>query len=101
MAKDEKDACYQILSFGLWWTFVIYKKKNCYWPKLSYLNFEEPYIPPLKEELHVEENTVFEDYVEVKEQNIEIFEEINEEVLLENKILKPRLLWRKIMNVLL
>ena len=78
-----------------------YTKKNCYWPKLSYLNFEEPYIPPLKEELHVEENTVFEDYVEVKEQNIEIFEEINEEVLLENKILKPRLLWRKIMNVLL
>ena len=65
------------------------------------MNFEEPYIPPLKEELHVEENTVFEDYVEVKEQNIEIFEEINEEVLLENKILKPRLLWRKIMNVLL
>ena len=100
MTKDEKDACYQILSFELWWTFVIYKK-NCYWPKLSYLNFEEPYIPPLKEELHVEENTVFEDYVEVKEQNIEIFEEINEEVLLENKILKSRLLWRKIMNVLL
>ena len=65
------------------------------------MNFEEPYIPPLKEELHVEENTIFEDYVEVKEQNIEIFEEINEEVLLENKILKSRLLWRKIMNVLL
>ena len=79
-----------------------YTKQDSYWPRSSYLNyFEEPYIPPLKEELHVEENTVFEDYVEVKEQNIEIFEEINEEVLLENKILKSRLLWRKIMNVLL
>ena len=66
MAKDEKNAYYQILSFELWWTFVIYKK-NCYWPKLSYLNFEEPYIPPLKEELHVEVNIVLEDYVEVKE----------------------------------
>ena len=41
-----------------------YTKQDYYWPKLSYLNcFEEPYIPPLKEELHVEENTVFEDYV--------------------------------------
>ena len=44
--------------------------------------FEEPYIPQLKE-LHVEENNVFEDYVEVKEQNIEISEEINEELVLE------------------
>ena len=47
------------------------------------MNFEEPYIPPLKEELHVEENTIFEDYVEVKEQNIEIFEEINEGLVIE------------------
>ena len=45
--------------------------------------FEEPYIPQLKEELHVEENNVLEDYVEVKEQNIEICEEINEELVLE------------------
>ena len=45
--------------------------------------FEELYIPPLREELHVEENTIFEDYVEVKEQNIEIFEEINEGLVIE------------------
>ena len=54
-----------------------YTKQDYYWPKSSHLNyFEEPYIPPLKEELHVKENIVLEDYVEVKEQNIEIFEEI-------------------------
>ena len=53
-----------------------YTKQDYYWPKSSHLNyFEEPYIPPLKEELHVKENIVLEDYVEVKEQNIEIFEE--------------------------
>ena len=46
-------------------------------PRSSYFNyFEEPYIPPIREELHVEENIVLEDYVEVKEQNIEISEEI-------------------------
>ena len=45
--------------------------------------FEEPYIPPLKEELHVEENIVLKDYLEVKEQNIEISEEINEGIVME------------------
>ena len=45
--------------------------------------FEEPNIPPLKKELHVEENIVFEEYVEVKEENIEISEEINEGLVLE------------------
>ena len=45
--------------------------------------FEEPYIPQLKEELHVEENNVLKDYVEVKEQNIKISKEINEELVLE------------------
>ena len=45
--------------------------------------FEEPFIPQLKEELHVEENNVLEDYVEVKEQNIKISKEINEELVLE------------------
>ena len=49
----------------------LYTKQDYYWPKSSHLNyFEEPYIPPLKEELHVEENIVLENYVEVKEQNI-------------------------------
>ena len=58
MANDEKDACYQLLSFGLWRTFVVYKTRLLL-AKFSYSNyFEEPYIPPLKEELHVEENIV-------------------------------------------
>ena len=46
--------------------------------------FEEPYIPPLKEELHVEENMVFdENYAEVKEENIKISEETNEDLVIE------------------
>ena len=50
---------------------LLYAKQDYCWPKSSYLNyFEEPNIPPLKEELHVEENIVLENYVEVKEQNI-------------------------------
>ena len=60
--------------------------QNYYWPRSSYLNyFEKPYIPPLKEELHVEVNIVFEDYVEVKEKNIEIFYEINEGLVIEEQ----------------
>ena len=56
---NEKDACYQILSFGLRRNLVIYNT-DYYWPKSSHLNyFKEPYIPPLREELHVEENTFF------------------------------------------
>ena len=47
--------------------------QDYYWPRSSYLNyFEEPNIPPLKEELHVEANIVLEEYGEVKEENIEI-----------------------------
>ena len=60
--------CDKILSFT---------KQDYYWPKSSHLNyFEKPYILPLKEELHVEENIVIEDYVKIKEQNIEISKEI-------------------------
>ena len=45
-----------------------YAKQDYYWPRSSYLNyFEEPYIPSLMEELHVEEDIVLDDYVEVKE----------------------------------
>ena len=44
-----------------------------------------PKIPPLKEELHVEENIVLEEYVEVKEENIEIFKEINEGLVIEEE----------------
>ena len=72
MAKDEKDAikfypfnCDELLS---------YTKQDYYWLSNSQLNyFKEPYIPSLREELHVEENTFLEEYVEVKEENIEIF----------------------------
>ena len=38
--------CEEILSYTI---------QDYYWPRSSYLNyFEEPNIPPLKEELHVE-----------------------------------------------
>ena len=47
--------------------------------------FEEPNIPPLKEELHVEENIVLKEYGEVKEENIEIFEEIKEGLVIEQE----------------
>ena len=47
--------------------------------------FKEPYIPLLREELHVEENTFLEKYVEVKEENIEIFEKINEGFVIEEE----------------
>ena len=62
--------------------------------------FDESYILPLKEELHVEENMVLdENYVEVKKQNIEIIKELMK-ALLWKKILKSRLFWR-IMKILL
>ena len=45
-----------------------YKKQDYYWQRSSHLNyFKEPYIPPLREELHIQENTFLEKYVEVKE----------------------------------
>ena len=47
--------------------------------------FKEPYISPLREELHVEENTFLEEYVEVKEENIKIFEEISEDLVIEEE----------------
>ena len=68
-----------------------YTKQDYYWPRSSYMNhFEEPYIPPLKEELHVEENIVLEEYIEVKEENIESSEEIDE-----------GLVWRRLIKTLL
>ena len=52
--------CEEILSYII---------QDYYWPRSSYLNyFEESNIPPLKEELHVKENIVLEEYVEVKEE---------------------------------
>ena len=82
MTKDEKYVCYQILSFGLWWTFVIYETILLWAKKNSHLNyFEEPYIPPFREELHVEEFFFFGNLHRSKEENIEISKEINNEDL--------------------
>ena len=77
MNRVEKDSCYQILSLDCD-DLLSYTKQDYCWPRSSQLNpFKEPYIPPLREELYVEENTFLEEYVEVKEENIEIFQEIN------------------------
>ena len=63
-----------------------YRIQDYYWARSSYLNyFEEPNIPPLKEELHVEKNIFFEEHVEVKEENIEISEKINEGLVVEEE----------------
>ena len=69
--------CEEILSYTI---------QDYYWPRSSYLNyFEEQNIPPLKKELHVEENIVLKEYGEVKEENIEIFEEIKEVLVIEEE----------------
>ena len=69
--------CEEILSYTI---------QDYYWQRSSHLNyFKEPYIPLLREELHVEENTFLEEYVEVKEENTEIFEEINEGFVIEEE----------------
>ena len=77
--------CYQILSFGLWWTFVVYKTRLLLLLVKKFILelLWKANIPPLKEESHVEENIILEDYVEVKEKNIEISEEINEGLVME------------------
>ena len=83
MAKDEKDACYQILSFGLWRNLVIYNARLLLAKKFNLNYFKESNIPPLKEELNVEENIVLEEHVEVKEEKIEISKEIDEGLVIE------------------
>ena len=56
-----------------------YTKQDYYWPKSSQFNyFEEPYIPPLREEPYVEEHIFH-------EENIEISEEINEDIVIEEE----------------
>ena len=53
------------------------KQDYHYWPRNSYLNyFEEPNVPPLREELYVEINTFL-------EENIDISKEINECLVME------------------
>ena len=54
MIKDEKDACYHIYPLD-YEEILSYKIQDYYWSRSSYLNyFEEPNIPSLKKELHVE-----------------------------------------------
>ena len=81
--------CKEILSYTI---------QDYYWPRSSYLNyFEEPNIPLLKEELHVKENIVLEENIEVSEEineglvieeepEIKIVEEINEDPIIEKDL---------------
>ena len=56
-----------------------YTKQDYFWPRSSNLNyFEEPYIPPSREELYVEKHIFL-------EENIEIFEEISEDIVIEEE----------------
>ena len=56
-----------------------YTKQDYHWPKSSHLNyFEEPYIPPLREELYIEQHIFH-------EENIEISKEINEDIVIEEE----------------
>ena len=66
--------------------FDMVKTKFIHGQEVHMNYFKEPYIPLLREELHVEENTFLEEYVEVKEENIEIFEEINEGLVIEEEL---------------
>ena len=102
MAKDKK----KILAINFYLLdckeLLLYAKQDYYWPKSSHLNyFEEPNIPSLKEELHVEENIVLEDCGEVKEQNIENSEEINYEGLVMEEYPKIKILVEERMKILL
>ena len=56
-----------------------YTKQDYYWPKSSHFNyFEEPYIPPLREEAYIEQHIFH-------EENIEISEEIKEDIVIEEE----------------
>ena len=85
MAKDEKNAYYQFYPLNWKKNLVVCNTRLLLAKNFTLKLFEEPYIPPLKEELHVEVNIVLEDYVEVKEKYIEIFEEINEGLVIEEE----------------
>ena len=56
-----------------------YTKKDYYWSRISHWNyFEEPYIPPSREELYVEQHIFL-------QENIKISEEINEDIVIEEE----------------
>ena len=81
--------CEEILSYSI---------QDYYWPRSSHLNyFKEPYIPPLREELHVEENTFLEEYVESKKKIYRFLRKLVKVFLLKNLISR---LWRRLMKIL-
>ena len=58
---------------------LLYTKQEYFQPRSSHLNyFEEPYIPRSREELYVEKHIFL-------GENIEIFEEINEDIVIEEE----------------
>ena len=77
---------------------LLYTKQYYYWLRSSHLNyFEEPYIPPSREELYVEQHIFLEENKEVyeevhedliieKEQKMKIVEEINEDPIIEKDL---------------
>ena len=86
MAKDEKDASYQILPFGLWRNLVIYNTRLSLAKKFIFKLFWRAICSTIKGRITCWRNTFLEEYVEVKEENIEIFEEINEGLVLEEEL---------------
>ena len=92
MAKDEKDACYQLLSFGLWWTFVVHKTRLLLAKKFILELFWRAKYSTIKRRVACWRNIVLEEYVEVKEKNIEIFEEINEGLVIEEPEIKEEII---------
>ena len=76
MAKDEKDACYQIYHLDCD-ELLSYTKQDYFWPRSSHLNyFGEPYIPQLREALFVEQHIFL-------EENIKVYEEVHEDLIIE------------------
>ena len=56
-----------------------YAKQDYYWSRSSHLTyFEESYIPPLREELYVEQHIFF-------EENIDVYEEVHEDLIIEEE----------------
>ena len=58
---------------------LLHTKQDYYWPRSSHLTyFEESYIPPLREELYVEQHIFF-------EENIDVYEEVHEDLIIEEE----------------
>ena len=97
MIKDEKDAYYQILSFGLWWTSVIYKTRLFLAKKFTLELFWRTIYSTIKKRIvcwtthFLEENIevyeeVHEDLIIKEEPKIKIVEEINEDPIIEKDL---------------